>query len=748
LALTLTLTFGSTLQAAAPAGGHSDTLAARTVALAALAKRYRQAQGIEKQDILKQLTELARQRSELFSRRMRGGRPGDALKAALPEKIRNELPGTVQALVERRAVREGTLEVRYEEFKEDIRLIYELIGAEGRFPLHFAAHPPKLETGSRVRVSGVELQGEMAVESGERGVTILALDGSGSTQATSSGTSLSNTMGEQRTLVFLVNFQNRPEEYYTLEDAYNLVFGTVSDYYRENSSDQTWLSGDVVGWYTLPFDQPTDSATCKTSVISQYAQQAASDAGVDLSAYERYVYVFPQTSCFPSGSGTVGGNPSEAWINGSWFKLKTLGHELGHNLGLFHSHSLECGDGTLGTACQTFEYGDILDIMGNSSVGHFNAFQKERLGWLDPAQGNIATTEGSASYTLDTYETAPGSMPKALKVLKKADPLTGAKTWYYVEKREATGFDNFLAGYQNVLNGLVLRMADDSDPRSSVLLDMTPGSSTTWDWGDPALEFGKSFEDPESGLVLTSRRNAEGMPVVDVLFGQSTCSHTDPLVTVSPAEVQWSAPGIAVTYTVTITNGDNTVCAGSTFDLSANLPSGWSAAFGAGSLYVEAQASATTSLEVTSSPTAADGFYTFDITGRNSADPAFSGTTSATCALSRSLENQPPVAADDSASTAQNTPVVINVLANDADPDGDPVSVVSATQGSGGEVAILSDGSISYSPGRKFKGEDTFSYSVSDGALATTARVKVLVEGSESGAKGGGGGNGKGKPAQ
>jgi hypothetical protein len=55
---------------------------------------------------------------------------------------------------------------------------------------------------------------------------------------------------------------------------------------------------------------------------------------------------------------------------------------MGHNLGLYHSHSYDCGATVLGTSCTSSDYGDTLDIMGSSS-GRFNAFQKERLGWLN-----------------------------------------------------------------------------------------------------------------------------------------------------------------------------------------------------------------------------------------------------------------------------------------------------------------------------------------------------------------------------
>src|SRR5438093_514521 len=185
-----------------------------------------------------------------------------------------------------------------------------------------------------------------------------------------------------------------------------------------------------------------------------------------------------------------------------------MGHELGHVLGLYHSHALECGATTLGTDCSVWEYGDVLDILGNTSAGHFNAFQKEQLGWLGNA---IATVGANAVYTLDPYEAPLGVNPKALKLPKSVDPLTGRTTWYYVEARQAIGFDSFLStnsnliNGSNVLNGVVIHTGSDGDINSSNLLDMTPASSTwsQYDWNDPALVVGQTFFDPGAGVTIT-----------------------------------------------------------------------------------------------------------------------------------------------------------------------------------------------------------------------------------------------------
>jgi hypothetical protein len=89
--------------------------------------------------------------------------------------------------------------------------------------------------------------------------------------------------------------------------------------------------------------------------------------------------------------------------------------------------------------------------------------------------------------------------------------------------------------------------------------------------------------------------------------------------------------------------------------------------------------------------------------------------------------NRPPIAIDDTAVTAVSTPVTINVLANDSDPDGDPLTVVSVTQPTSGGVQI-SNNEVIYQPARGFIGIDTFTYTISDGRGGTaTANVTVTI---------------------
>jgi YVTN family beta-propeller protein len=87
-----------------------------------------------------------------------------------------------------------------------------------------------------------------------------------------------------------------------------------------------------------------------------------------------------------------------------------------------------------------------------------------------------------------------------------------------------------------------------------------------------------------------------------------------------------------------------------------------------------------------------------------------------------------PVAQDLTITTNEDTPVVLKVLANDRDADGDLLGVVSLVQPRQGMVHINPDNTITYAPDARFNGTDTFAHTIGDGRDGTdTGRVTVTV---------------------
>ena len=95
-----------------------------------------------------------------------------------------------------------------------------------------------------------------------------------------------------------------------------------------------------------------------------------------------------------------------------------------------------------------------------------------------------------------------------------------------------------------------------------------------------------------------------------------------------------------------------------------------------------------------------------------------------------------PVAGADTLGTMKNTPVsapAVKLLANDSDPNGHPLSLVSvASPTSNGGTVALDGGLLTYTPPAGFMGVDSFTYLISDGFGGTaTGTVNVTVSGTD-----------------
>ena len=500
---------------------------------------------------------------------------------------------------------EGTLDILHEDRDDGSSVYHHTLALDdgARVALHDLAPGLDLLTGDRVRVRGTRsalaLRLLPSSAAGSAGLEVLA------------AAPLANTFSVQKTLVILVNFSDNPAQPFTVAQA-QTAYGALDAWFREVSYQQTSLAVDVVGWYTLP----VTTAGCDIALLQSKARQAATAAGVNLAPYVRQVYAFPfNTNCKFAGMASIGGTPSSVWINGN-ATTGILAHEFGHTLGLYHSHALKCHPSVLTPPCAPrSEYGDTIDAMGGAR-GHFNAFQKQRLGWLNYNQSPpITTVSSSGAYALDAYE-LPGTAPKALQI-----PRGTTGQAFFVELRRPVGADAGL-----YLTGVFIHLASVSQPDSSTLLDMTPSTSSM---SDTFLDVGKPFTDPVSGLTLTTLSVTSTSATIQVdLDPSAPCVRSAPGVTATPAQSPAVAPGTAVTYTVSVTNTDTTACSATTFALQATLPTtSWSKTFGAASLTPAPGATASTTLRITSPVVVAAGAYPIAIAATSTTD-ARAGTTS------------------------------------------------------------------------------------------------------------------------
>ncbi|MBM2221137.1 Hint domain-containing protein [Sulfitobacter pseudonitzschiae] len=77
--------------------------------------------------------------------------------------------------------------------------------------------------------------------------------------------------------------------------------------------------------------------------------------------------------------------------------------------------------------------------------------------------------------------------------------------------------------------------------------------------------------------------------------------------------------------------------------------------------------------------------------------------------------NRGPDAMDDTATTDEDTAVTIDVLANDTDPDGDSLTIKSATVSADQGTVEIVDNKLVFTPAENFNGDATITYVVQDG---------------------------------
>ncbi len=104
------------------------------------------------------------------------------------------------------------------------------------------------------------------------------------------------------------------------------------------------------------------------------------------------------------------------------------------------------------------------------------------------------------------------------------------------------------------------------------------------------------------------------------------------------------------------------------------------------------------------------------------------GQATATVSVTVNAVNDDPAVNDDVENTSEDTPLVIDVLANDADADDDALSVTAPISVVGGSVVVNPDQTLTFTPEENFHGVVEFTYTVSDGQGGqATATVTVTV---------------------
>ncbi|MFC1591555.1 hypothetical protein ACFL43_03425 [Thermodesulfobacteriota bacterium] len=359
-------------------------------------------------------------------------------------------------------------------------------------------------------------------------------------------------LGEQRTAVILVRFQNmleptQPPEIF--DEALFTAPNSTSAFVQESSYGKAWLNGDIFGWYEVGADFECVPYTASKELVLEAI--ALADPEIYYPDYQRIIVITTQmagpTYCLGS-TGTVGltgiatddGPVSASWSLVLWegsinfsnpLASYSIAHELTHNFGVWHECSYDCGEVTLDpdyADCTYKDYGSPFSVLGFYQYAyHPNGISKDIFGWLGPDQVNHFSTDGL--YQVQPLETAaPGY--KTIKIeldtpltVRYASSLTKTLYSLYLDYRRPIGFDQRLADLSTFDDGLLLYGTLDVSNNPSVLLDATPEShpaefGSTSDFHDAFLKIGKTFYETVNGIAITPRQlTADGALDVSVV---------------------------------------------------------------------------------------------------------------------------------------------------------------------------------------------------------------------------------------
>ena len=462
--------------------------------------------------------------------------PTTANNLALKESSVVGLSSAFLNRIEKQIEVEGILEVlHHDDFEKGIsKTQFFLMDNEGReYKVYFPPTSLPLVSNSKIRIKGVELEGNIAAASEEDGGTTVL-----------SAATLAQAPTAKNVAVILINFLNDTGTPWTASQVSDAVFNQTDSYYNENSFGKLDIIGDIFGYYTLPIND-----TCNTYSIMQEGIKAA-DADVYFPDYTNIVFAGPFSGC--GSFGTIGewtvttadgtSRAGIVWANS--VSVSVVGHEFGHNFGSSHANFYNCGaDSLRSSGCSSEEYDDLFDIMGRGGVVHMNAYHKELLNFFDTA--NVVNVTSSGSYTISPIENA-STVPQILKISNGA---IGSK-FTYIEYRQPVGLDSkFLP---SVVDGAMIRIAPwYTSGGDSQLLDTSP--SLPRSHNNVTLGIGETFIQPGIASITVSGVTPSSLtmdinllsPLVDVKANGSD----NPVSLTAPAKyfVSWSFSGADIT---------------------------------------------------------------------------------------------------------------------------------------------------------------------------------------------------------
>jgi len=410
-----------------------------------------------------------------------------------------------------------------------------------------------------------------------------------------------STTGPNTLLYMIARFSDQTSDPVTEATALPQMT-VVSNFWMNNSGGTVSLRGlknpnQACDFVHITLPHPTSYASTYNSNFGQLlsdARSAASAQGYNYLNYNLDVVVTTSSGFGYAGRSYIGAQGSH-WVAG-YTSLRTAGHELGHNLGLWHANywrtdsplpfgkdSVPGGYVADQTEGEWIEYGHYFSVMSAQFGGewddatkpHYNPVEKVALGWLSGSEAQYVS--GSGTYRLFRHD-ARGTMgaPRAIRIETPATDYTGYGHRYWLQYRYApwNTAQNWLR------NGIEVDAAQTSyGSDGSILLDMSPYSKDqsspfynpssppgSWwtidnsDKVDGALIVGRTYDDPAAGIHITpiaTGSNGADEEYVDVVvnLGSFPGNHPPSVLSFS-ASTNQVASGQPVSFTLSASDPD------------------------------------------------------------------------------------------------------------------------------------------------------------------------------------------------
>lgn len=296
-------------------------------------------------------------------------------------------------------------------------------------------------------------------------------------------------MGAIRSVMIFVDFPDA-EHRESTTDLYNLLVPHSQEWLKEVSYGRVSLQVmPVPKWYRMSKPSVEYGFTGKVPPMTfeqhrAYIAEAIHLAEADVN-FKQFQFVsivaaigaqIPPSPTFQAQPGegifTQGIEIREAITFGAdirriipYFGSKVFVHELGHVFGLPDLY-----DYLAPRPLQWHFAGGWSDMSANITGGHYFAYDKLKLGWLDPSQVKCMTSPGTLQATITPLE-KPGGL-KAIMV------RTGPSTAYVIELRETVGQDSHLCDH-----GVLIYTVDATEENGHGPIRLLPAQQGA----DPAM---------------------------------------------------------------------------------------------------------------------------------------------------------------------------------------------------------------------------------------------------------------------